>query len=473
MKKVFTLFVAVLLTATIWAQSPDKMSYQAVIRDSNLELVSNTAIGMQISILQGSASGTSVYVEIQTPTTNDNGLASIEIGAGTVQSGDFSAINWEDGPYFIKTETDPDGGTAYSITGTSQLLSVPFALHANEVDPSVPQGTGSGEMQYWNGTEWTLVASGNEGDIMTFVNNTPTWVGDTIGFQMPGEFTATAATNIIEDRFDANWTISEGATTYHLDVNTSDDFTGTWIYNNHDVGGYITSYTVSGLTCGTSYSYRLRASNSYGTTVSTNVITLETIACGGSFGTIENPTTGKTWIDRNLGASQVATSSTDANAYGDLYQWGRAADGHQIRTSDTTSTQSSNDDPGHGNFIMNGSFPFDWRNPQNDNLWQGVSGINNPCPSGFRLPTEAEWQAERASWSSNNAAGAFASVLKLPLAGTRRNSNASLDDVSIYGNYWSSTIVTTSSRYLHFSDIGASTYSNMRARGFSVRCIKD
>jgi hypothetical protein len=89
---------------------------------------------MQISILQGSASGTAVYVETQSPTTNANGLISIKIGDGTVQSGDFTNIEWANGPYFIKTETDPAGGTDYTITGTSQLLSVPYALHAKTAE---------------------------------------------------------------------------------------------------------------------------------------------------------------------------------------------------------------------------------------------------------------------------------------------------------------------------------------------------
>ncbi len=134
MKKVFSILAAVLLTASVFAQSPEKMSYQAVIRNSSEALVTNTTVGMQISILQGSASGTAVYVETQSPTTNANGLISIKIGDGTVQSGDFTNIEWANGPYFIKTETDPAGGTDYTITGTSQLLSVPYALHAKTAE---------------------------------------------------------------------------------------------------------------------------------------------------------------------------------------------------------------------------------------------------------------------------------------------------------------------------------------------------
>ena len=188
---------------------------------------------------------------------------------------------------------------------------------------------------------------------------------------------------------------------------------------------------------------------------------------------VTNSTTGEIWMDRNLGASQVATSSTDALAYGDLYQWGRAADGHESRTSGTTSTLATSDTPGHGNFITTSSSPYDWRNPPNDNLWQGVSGTNNPCPSGYRLPTEAEWNAERGTWSSNNSAGAIASPLKLPVAGGRYASNGSLYGVGSYGSYWSSTVSGTFARYLFFDSSSAGMFSLGRAYGFSVRCLKD
>ena len=134
MRKVFTFLAAVLLTASVFAQAPEKMSYQAVIRNSSEALVTNTTVGMQISILQGSASGTAVYVETQSPTTNANGLVSLEIGVGTVVSGDFTTIDWANGTYFIKTETDPAGGTNYTIAGVSQLLSVPYALHAKTAE---------------------------------------------------------------------------------------------------------------------------------------------------------------------------------------------------------------------------------------------------------------------------------------------------------------------------------------------------
>jgi hypothetical protein len=130
MKKLYTFIVASLLSMSTFAQAPELMSYQAVVRDAADNLVASSPVGMQISILQGSPSGTASYVETHTPTSNQNGLVSIEIGNGTLVSGDFAPIDWANGPYYVKTETDPTGGTSYTITGTSQLLSVPYALYA-------------------------------------------------------------------------------------------------------------------------------------------------------------------------------------------------------------------------------------------------------------------------------------------------------------------------------------------------------
>ena len=133
---------SIVLTVTTTTQVPEKMSYQAVVRNTTNNLVTNQPVGMQISILQGSATGTAVYVETQTPTSNANGLVSLEIGGGTVVSGNMATINWANGPYFIKTETDPTGGSSYTITGTSQLLSAPYALYAKTSGSSIPGPAG-------------------------------------------------------------------------------------------------------------------------------------------------------------------------------------------------------------------------------------------------------------------------------------------------------------------------------------------
>jgi hypothetical protein len=130
MRKIYTFLSIILFTTCLYAQAPQKMSYQAVIRNAANTIVANHSIGVKISILQGGT--TPVYVETQTPTSNANGLVSIEIGNGTIVSGNFSTINWANGPYLLQTDTDPAGGTAYSITGISQLLSVPYALSSGD-----------------------------------------------------------------------------------------------------------------------------------------------------------------------------------------------------------------------------------------------------------------------------------------------------------------------------------------------------
>jgi hypothetical protein len=132
MKKIFNLLAAIIITSNIFAQAPQKMSYQAVIRNTSNALVTNAPVKMRISILQGSATGTAVYSELHSATTNANGLVSIEIGGGTSPTGTFSSINWGTGTYFLKTETDPNNESNYTITGTSQLLSVPYALYAQK-----------------------------------------------------------------------------------------------------------------------------------------------------------------------------------------------------------------------------------------------------------------------------------------------------------------------------------------------------
>ena len=132
--KRLTIFITFLLLCAIsvFAQAPEKFNYQAVVRNASNSLVSNTQVGVRVSLLQGSATGNAVYVETQSTTTNTNGLLSVEIGSGTVQQGTFANIDWANGPYFLKTEIDPNGGTNYSITSTQQMLSVPYALYAKE-----------------------------------------------------------------------------------------------------------------------------------------------------------------------------------------------------------------------------------------------------------------------------------------------------------------------------------------------------
>lgn len=219
MKKFYSVLIALIVTVSVFAQAPEKMSYQAVVRNSSNQLVTSHAVGMRISILQTSETGTEVYVETQAPTTNANGLVTVEIGSGTVVSGIFSAINWSTGTYFIKTEIDPTGGTSYTITGTSQLLSVPYALHAkkaetySETDPLFSQHPAYGltisDITNWNNAySWGNHASAG---YLTSVNET-----DPI-------FLTSAANSISVTNLN-NWNTAFG-------------------WGNHASAGYLTNFT--------------------------------------------------------------------------------------------------------------------------------------------------------------------------------------------------------------------------------------
>jgi hypothetical protein len=188
---------------------------------------------------------------------------------------------------------------------------------------------------------------------------------------------------------------------------------------------------------------------------------------------VTNPITGKTWMDRNLGASQVATSQSDVLAYGHYYQFGRGTDGHQCSTSPVQTEQSTTPDPGHGNFINSGL--QHWLDPIDPNLWQGVNGVNNPCPEGYRIPTREEWVEETNTWTSNSG---MDSVLKLPYAGYRWIAGNMEDNVGT-GHYWSSTVIPSyEGRQAYYMKIAnaispQTNNNNWVAIGHSCRCIKD
>jgi len=183
---------------------------------------------------------------------------------------------------------------------------------------------------------------------------------------------------------------------------------------------------------------------------------------------------GNCWLASNLGTANIATAYNDSSAYGAYYQWGRLADGHQISTSGTTATNSSGDVPGHGNFITESSSPYDWRVPQNDNLWQGVDGTNNPCPAGWRLPTQAEWATLVSAEGITNYTTAYASSLKLTAAGYRNRSDGSFLTQGSFGHFWSSSPNGTKAYHLYFGSSGVGPANGIdRAYGLSVRCLKN
>ncbi len=653
MKKTILFFSGLILAFGIMAQVPQGISHQAVIRDANNQLVVNSAIGIQVSILQGSAEGEAVYIETHTPISNASGLITYVIGQGVVESGVFDEIDWSDLPYFLKTEADPQGGIDYSITGVTQFLSVPYALYSGtakaaetiigsispNIKPPIVLAVDADPVGEVSATVNGVVNAEGFSTTVAFEWGTTTDYGNTINaLQSP-------VTGSDDVSVHANLSGLEPATTYHyrirainaVDVTYSQDMmftTETSIpqLSTLAVSGITTSSAVSGgditfdgglpvnqrgivwsttpnptmennegityegsgdgsftsqllqLSHGTVYYLRAYAKNDNGTgygnqqvfstlgavptaaTLQATEITpgsavlnamvnpnhLETtvifeygltdvfgnevvadqsplegsvdtpisvliddleplttyyfrvvaenelgvsfgnaftlFTCGANieftyrgeevtYGTILRG--GLCWLDRNLGADPMpfipgedAAGSTDARLYGDLFQWGRLDDGHQDRHSNTTSTLSNTDVPGHGDFITVDSAPWDWRSPQNNNLWQGEDGINNPCPPGWRVPTHTELNTERQSWSSNNMAGAFASALKWPASGYRDN-NGTLINEDGDGVVWSSGIIDEYSRILYFYGTFADISNSYRTYGLSIRCVRD
>jgi uncharacterized protein (TIGR02145 family) len=254
---------------------------------------------------------------------------------------------------------------------------------------------------------------------------------------------------------------------------------------NSTVTGTSSPIDYTGLTNGASYQFDVLATNTAGNSQSSSrsVGVTPNPPCGenvtftynGSsvtYGTVLGG--GKCWLDRNLGAQQVATSKTDSLGYGDLFQWGRLADGHQLRTSTTTTTLSTTDTPGDNKFIISQYDDKDWRSTTNNNLWQSPNRTNNPCPDGFRLPTLSEFHST-ITFTPSVADKAYSSNLKLPLAGSR-NIDGSIVNVGIQAYYWSSDISYINGvNYSKSIEYAINGYDNnyYRSGGYSVRCIKD
>jgi uncharacterized protein (TIGR02145 family) len=281
------------------------------------------------------------------------------------------------------------------------------------------------------------------------------YTGGNAGFHDGQTLTSTGVTGLTATLIAGNFADGNGSLTYTITGTPASAGTASFAIN---IGGQTRplTRTVSSFVCGTS---------TVPFVYNTLPVTYGTVVGAG----------GKCWLDRNLGATRVASSSTDAASYGDLYQWGRSADGHQIRNSQpTTTTKLLNYDSTSSSFVKVSS--GDWWNGSNNNLWQVVSGINNPCPSGYRIPTSSEFQVEINNWGyDKNSIGANNSPLKLPMAGYRMGFDAGVREETTAGRYWSSTTSSSTTSYnLSFSSSTASSGAfTDRVDGYSVRCIKD
>jgi len=244
------------------------------------------------------------------------------------------------------------------------------------------------------------------------------------------------------------------------------------IVDTDTVGGYLITYTAAD-----------SAGNSATTKRTVNVTTFSITHNGTTYGAVKSPYTGKVWLDRNLGATQVCRDFNDTACYGDYYQWGRNADGHEKSNSNTTATQATNvTNVGHGDFITSDSdHDYDWAQAADSNgsqrskNWSKTDGTSI-CPSGFRVPTIDEFSAElfdSGSAEISNNWSAFYNFLGLPSADRRDETGSSPDLDGNFGLLWSSSLHGSDSIYVGFDSIMAiGSYEN-RAHGMSVRCLKD
>ncbi|MEI6049506.1 MAG: fibrobacter succinogenes major paralogous domain-containing protein [Bacteroidota bacterium] len=426
-KVIFLLFTYCFLLLTASAQTPQKMSYQAVIRNNNNQLVPNHAIGMQISILQGSPGGTAVYTEKQTPNTNANGLITIEIGGGI----GFDAINWANDIYFIKTETDPLGGTDYTITGTSQLLSVPYALHAKtaenlskgitETDPvfgeSAAKVITSTNITNWNTAyDWgnhtglyrpisyvpawseitskptltTVATSGSYSDLInlpTLTNGTVTSVTGTSPITVTTG-TTTPVISMTQANGTANGYLSS---TDWTTFNNKSSFDGTWV----SLSGKPTSIAGYGITdaVATTGNQTIAGNKTFSgtTTVITPVNATDAV----------NKAYVDAIIEQLYAQGALRVKDNDGNYYNTIKI------GNQIWMAENLKTTKYR----NGDLIGTTSTPaldisgetepkYQWANDGNETnvatygrlyTYYAVVDSRSVCPTGWHVPTDAEW----------------------------------------------------------------------------------
>lgn len=353
MKKILSLFWILIGFFMGLSQAPEKMSYQAVMRNGSGQLLVNQAIAVKVSILQGSPAGAAVYSERLTGNTNANGLISLEIGTGTVLTGTFATINWPAGSYYLKTETDPAGGTSYTIVGTSQLLSVPYAMYAK----SAGGGGGSFAIPYSTtvnnaSTLFSLINDG-DGTSLEGVNNTTTSnisaVRGIVNSASPGGFSSAVrginngtgglGVGVYGSQAGSGWGVY-GVTPNGLGVYGNASANGTGVYANSNTGTGLTATSNNGIPA--SISIFNNANNN---------VALSASSVGN--GTVINVTTSgngagvRSSTGAGFGLHGITSSQTSAGVVGDNNGGGEAVVGRT--TSDIAgAVVGRNDGGGYG-----------------------------------------------------------------------------------------------------------------------------
>jgi uncharacterized protein (TIGR02145 family) len=503
MKKTSLLILGLILSAITFAQGPNKMSFQTVLRNSQGKLVLNKSIGVRLSILQSTSTGTAVYVETHTKSSNANGLLTLEVGSGSVATGTFSTIDWSQGPYFLQTEMDVNGGANYTISGVTEFVSVPYAKMAENANnakisdavKTVANGANVGDMNYWNGATWVPLNAGSEGQTLTFCGGKPTW---TIGGVCPGTITAlncSSATN--------NGTLT--ATTVASGVTSIISFTGG--NGGAHNGQVVTSEGIAGLTATLQASTFANGNGNLTYTITGTPATSGTASFALNIGGKTCTVTRTVAIAPQNPTSSYGSNITDVegNSYKTVFIGTQQWMGENLKTSkysDGTTIPNITD-----NTLWSSNTTGAWAYYNNDATnnskygklynWYAVSktsnGNKNVCPTGWHVPSDAEWtvltdylgganvaggkmkEIGTINWVSPNTDATNASLFT-GLPGGYRLYDGYCFIIGQEGYWWSSTVRITNiawKRNLSGSCGCVSRSSSSKESGFSVRCLRD
>ena len=472
-----------LCVTALFAQAPNKFTYQAVVRNTSNQLITNTLVGIRVSILQNSATGSVVYSETQMLSTNANGLVTMNIGEGTVVYGSFNNIDWSAGTFFLKSEIDPTGGSNYTISSTQQLLSVPYALYANEAGnsfsgnyndltnkPTIPAAANNATLtiQRNNSTVGTFTADASSDKTVNIsVPTTTSELTNNSGYITADQLNALL--NAMNSRMDSLQTVLSAQNVEIASLSNTVDSLGAYadsLGNIVDECGCLSAFH-----CGTSTISDFDG-NAY-----------STVKLGGQCWTAENLRTthysNGDPIDLGTTTSTItpyrynpASDSTNVSTYGYLYNWAA---------------------------VMNGATSSE-ANPS------GVQGI---CPTGWHVPSNAEWMELETFVSSQdqyvcyyqnlpNIGKALASTTGWNNStstacgvGTTQSTNNATgfnarpagnyyasggNGFGYYANFWTTTNVTNSEAHsynLSYTSPSLNRSNSGEASGFSVRCVRD
>ncbi len=362
-------------------------------------------------------------------------------------------------------------GTGLTITANSPTI---YAIHVS-IDSNVYVG---GYFDKYQDSSYNnivkIIGKGNSSlSIPTLTTNTPSYITNNSA-KLGGEVTDNGNSAILENG--VCWSTSANPTVLDnfASTSTGNNLFNLFVYNLQDTTQYhVRAYARNseGYGYGDDMVFKTRSNENY----TCGEVTFTYNGTPVTYGTVKGKY-GRCWLDRNLGAARVAESITDQQSYGGFYQWGRKTDGHQSVTSGTTTALSSGTNPSHSDFITVQNTPYDWTSAPDNDLWNGLNAINNPCPTGWRLPTGTEFANEMTLWSEQTNNGAFESALRLPSSGVRGYLSGSRQNEGAWASCWTSeafSSATTNVKMLNAEATQAQIVNTYRAMGANVRCIKD